>query len=98
VTNTQCGDDEKEADRAPPRWMVEFFATLMVTGSVRDAVEASGAELDAVLLLRRLEPQFAFYWDKALRVHKAMRIVEPLRQCRWSPEQVLALDRMEEFW
>jgi hypothetical protein len=54
--------------------MVEFFATLIVTGSVKEAVAASGAEFEAVWLLRRLEPEFAKYWDRAVLVHRTREL------------------------
>jgi hypothetical protein len=80
------GKDEKEEAR-PPRWMVEFLATLMVTGSVKEAVEASGAELEAILLLRRLEPAFAKYWDKAVRLYRSRALLAFAEGEHWGPVQ-----------
>ena len=54
---------------APP-WVAPFLAGLMVTGSVRAAVADAGIDFDAAWVLRKAEPAFAMYWDKALCVHR----------------------------
>ena len=56
---------------APP-WVAEFLATLIVTGSVREAVSGAGTDFETAWALRRAEPEFAMYWDRAVRVHQAV--------------------------
>ena len=51
-------------------WTSKFVAGLIVTGSVREAVEEAGIDFDAAWALRREYPVFAIYWDRAVRVHK----------------------------
>ena len=52
--------------------MVEFFATLIMTGSVREAVTKAGVDFDSAWLLRELSPEFAYYWDRAVLTHKGI--------------------------
>ena len=73
------GNDDGDGDRddgggsagsAPP-WVAEFLATLIVTGSVRQAVAAAGIELETARDLRLRDAEFAMYWDKAVRLHRS---------------------------
>ena len=52
--------------------MPQFFAGLIATGSVRQAVAEAGIDFDTAWALRRDEPAFAFYWDKAALVNMAL--------------------------
>src|SRR5258708_7788962 len=63
------GDDD--AAGTAPAWVAEFLATLIVTGSVRQAVAAAGIELETAWDLREREAEFAMYWDKAVRLHRS---------------------------
>jgi hypothetical protein len=62
------------SDREPeaPAWLPEFLATLMLTGSVREAVEDAGISFETAWTLRGAEPAFAMYWDRAALVNKGM--------------------------
>ena len=66
-----CGSDDGGEAVAPP-WVAQFLAGLIVTGSVRTAVAEAGIEFETAWALRRAEPEFAMYWDRALRVHKGV--------------------------
>jgi hypothetical protein len=63
----QVRDDQEAA--APP-WVALFLAGLIVTGSVREAVAEAGIDFETAWALRSAEPEFAMYWDRALRVHE----------------------------
>jgi hypothetical protein len=65
------GDDD-DCEAAAPPWLPEFLATLMLTGSVREAVDAAGISFDTAWALRRTEPAFAMYWDRAGLVHRGL--------------------------
>jgi hypothetical protein len=62
------GDREPEA----PAWLPEFLATLMLTGSLREAVEDAGITFETAWALRGAEPAFAMYWDRAALVNKGL--------------------------
>ena len=59
----------RNADETP-RWMSKFFAGLLVTGSVKEAVREARIDFDTVWAWREMYPVFAAYWDRALRVHR----------------------------
>lgn len=61
-----------ERESVPPPWVVEFLATLILTGSVREAVGAAGIDFETAWALRDAEPDFAMYWDRAVHVHKGV--------------------------
>jgi hypothetical protein len=63
-----AGYSEPEA----PAWLPEFLATLMLTGSVREAVEGAGIAFETAWTLRGSEPAFAMYWDRAALVNKGL--------------------------
>ena len=63
-------DDEGTESGEVPRWVAPFLAGLIVTGSVREAVDEAGIDFDTAWALRREYPVFAMYWDRAVRVHK----------------------------
>jgi hypothetical protein len=63
------GNDEGAGADAPP-WVAEFLAGLIVTGSVREAVAEAGIDFETAWAVRRTEPAFEMYWDRAVRVHK----------------------------
>lgn len=63
--------DESE----PPRWMVEFLSTLILTGSVREAVDEAKVDFEAVWQFRKTYPEFAIYWDRAVRLHRDIRVL-----------------------
>ena len=58
-----------DAEATPP-WVAKFFAGLLVTGSVKEAVWEAGIDFDTVWAWREKYPVFAQYWDRALRVHR----------------------------
>ena len=72
--DSRCrGNDEDDDENArPPRWMTPFLTGLIVTGSVRTALGEAGIELETAWALREEEPEFAMYWERALRVHKGV--------------------------
>jgi hypothetical protein len=51
-----------------------FLAELMITGSLRAAVAHAGIAFETVSALRRAEPEFAKYWDRALLVHRTWEL------------------------
>jgi hypothetical protein len=61
-----------DSDPEAPAWLAEFLAKLMLTGSVRDAVEDAGITFETAWSLRGAEPAFAIYWDRAALVNKGM--------------------------
>lgn len=61
-----------EREEVCPPWVAHFLSGLIVTGSVRTAVAEADIDFDAAWALRRAEPAFAMYWDRAVRVHKAV--------------------------
>jgi hypothetical protein len=67
------GNDEGVGTAAPP-WVAEFLAGLIVTGSVLEAVAEAGIDFETAWALRRTEPAFEMYWDRAVRVHR--RVME----------------------
>jgi len=89
-------------------WMTRFFEGLMATGSVRRALEEAKVDFETAWALRRY-PEFAIYWDRAIRVHKAVKAgVPPREAAEWeelvdiarvrAAREAIALDRSEEFW
>lgn len=68
VTRTVHPGDATE----PPAWMPEFFAGLIVTGSVVEAVRDARTDFETVWAWRREYPMFAHYWDRAVRVHRRL--------------------------
>lgn len=66
LTKTERPEDATE----PPPWTGKFFAGLIVTGSVREAVAEAGTDFETVWAWRREYPLFAQYWDRAMRVHR----------------------------
>lgn len=62
---------DEESAKAPP-WVRHFLAGLIVTGSLRQALAEAGIDFDTAWALRRAEPEFAMYWDRAVRVHKSV--------------------------
>jgi hypothetical protein len=53
-----------------PAWLAQFLSTLIVTGSVRQALDEAQIDFDTAWKLRQDEEDFAFYWDRALRAHR----------------------------
>jgi hypothetical protein len=71
-------DDDDEGEGAPaPAWVPAFFTGLIVTGSLRQAVAEAGIDFDTAWALREVEPEFAMYWDRALRLHAAIKAGVP---------------------
>jgi hypothetical protein len=66
------GNDGDGCDELVPPWVTEFLAGLVLTGSVRQAVDEAGIDFETAWDLRRAYPEFAMYWDRALRVHKGV--------------------------
>jgi hypothetical protein len=58
-----------------PAWVAEFYAELIVTGSVRNGVQAVGVPFEDVWRLRRESPDFAFYWDKSIELYRSGALV-----------------------
>jgi hypothetical protein len=54
----------------PPRWTAKFLAGLVVTGSVREAIDKAGIDFETAWAWREEYPVFAHYWDRGLRVHR----------------------------
>ena len=73
VTNSALCATAGEA----PAWVPEFLCTLMLTGNVREAVEAAGIGFETAWALRAAEPGFAKYWDMAGRANQAMAAGAP---------------------
>jgi hypothetical protein len=53
-----------------PAWVPKFWAGLMVTGRVREALAEAGIDFETAWAFREDYPVFAMYWDRAVRVHK----------------------------
>jgi hypothetical protein len=53
-----------------PAWVPKFWAGLMVTGSLREALAEAGIDFETAWAFREDYPVFAMYWDRAMRVHK----------------------------
>ena len=67
------GNDESgEMDGEVPPWVAPFWAALMVTGSVKEAVAEAGIDFETAWAWREEYPEFAMYWDRAMRLHKAV--------------------------
>jgi len=64
------GPGMKIEGEAPP-WVSQFLAGLIVTGNLRQTLDEAEIDFDTAWRLREAEPAFAYYWDKALRVHKS---------------------------
>jgi len=73
------GSDGGGEGEAPP-WVVEFLATLIVTGRVAEAVKNAGIDFDTAWQLRLAEPDFAYYWDRAARAHRRIAAGVPYAQ------------------
>jgi hypothetical protein len=69
------GNDEQGEDGDVLPWLVEFLATLIVSGSVAVAVTNAGIDFEMAWALRRSEPEFAKYWEKAVRLHRSGAMV-----------------------
>jgi len=63
--------DDEDGDATAPPWLVEFLATLIVSGRVAEAVASAGIDFETAWALRRSEPEFAMYWDKAVHLHRS---------------------------
>lgn len=75
------GNGETEGGAVPPPWVVEFLATLILTGSVREAVASAGTDFETAWALREGEPAFAMYWDRAVYVHKGLEAGLVVGEC-----------------
>ncbi len=64
------GRDDDGGEAEAPAWVPAFLAGLMVTGSLRQALAEAGIEFETAWTLRRAEPAFAMYWDRAIRLHR----------------------------
>ena len=53
-----------------PMWVAAFLTGLIVTGILRQALDEAGIDFDTAWALRRAEPEFAMYWDRAMRAHR----------------------------
>jgi hypothetical protein len=62
--------NDKDGEVAVPAWVSEFLCGLIVTGSVVEAVEEAGIAFETAWTYRKQYPEFAMYWDRAVRVHK----------------------------
>ena len=60
-----------------PAWLAPFLSSLIVTGSVRQAVDEAGVDFDTAWKLRQDEEEFAYYWDRAVRAHRLIMSGEP---------------------
>ena len=72
----QVRDDEEEEE--VPAWVARFWAGLIVTGSVRAALEEAGVGFETAWAWREAYPLFASYWDRAVRIHKAVMAGVPM--------------------
>ena len=59
---------ELPSGRVRPAWVTHFLAGLIVTGSLRQAL--AGIDFETAWELGKAEPEFAMYWDRAVRVHR----------------------------
>jgi hypothetical protein len=100
----QVRDDEEA-----PAWCRDFFAGLIVTGSVREALGEARVDFETAWAWRGHYPLFAMYWDRAIRVHKAVAAgVPPGEAAEWeelvdiarvrAAREAIELDQMEELW
>lgn len=71
-TDSGFGGNDGDGEAGAPPWVAEFLATLIVTGSVRESVVEAGIDFETAWALRRAEPAFAMYWDRAVRMHKGI--------------------------
>lgn len=53
-----------------PAWVQHFLCGLIVTGSLRQALDEAGIDFDTAWALRERAREFAMFWDRALRVHR----------------------------
>jgi hypothetical protein len=66
----QVRDDEGAGE--VPAWVTAFLAGLIVNWSVLLALREADVDFETAWALRSAEPEFAMYWDRALRVHRAI--------------------------
>jgi hypothetical protein len=71
--------NEDAGDAAPP-WVRHFLAGLIVTGSLRQALDEAGIEFEMAWALRRAEPEFAYYWDRAAQAHRRIAAGVPFAE------------------
>jgi hypothetical protein len=95
------GNDEDNA--VLPAWVVQFWAGLIVNGSVREALAEAGVDFETAWAWREEHPVFAMYWDRAVRLHKAVLSGVPMLAAMaaeeaQSPEKWISFDQMEEYW
>ena len=64
--------NEPPSGRVQPAWVTHFLTGLIVTGSIRTALAEAGIGFQTAWALREEEPEFAMYWERALRVHKGV--------------------------
>ena len=64
------GRDGGDGEARAPAWVRHFLCGLIVTGSLRDALDEAGIDFETAWALRQAEPEFAMYWDRAARVHR----------------------------
>jgi hypothetical protein len=76
--SVHCGS-RRDAEEVPP-WVAEFLAGLIVTGSVLQAVQEAGIDFDTAWALRRVEPEFAHYWDRAASAHRRIMAGVPYHE------------------
>jgi hypothetical protein len=86
-----------------PAWVPKFWAGLMVTGSLREALAEAGIDFETAWAWREEYPVFAMYWDRAVRLHKAVLSGVPMLAAMaaeeaQSPEKWISFDQMEEYW
>jgi hypothetical protein len=68
------GNDDVAGAGGAPEWVPQFLAGLIVTGSVKQAVAEAGIDFDTAWALRRTEPAFAYYWDRAALVNEGLSL------------------------
>ena len=75
----RMGLRDNEAARAPA-WVAQFLCGLIVTGSLRQALDEVGVDFETAWTLRRAERAFAFYWDRAVVAHRRIMAGVPFHE------------------
>ena len=64
------GNGEQEASARSPGMGAAVSRRLIVTGSLREALADARIGFETAWALRKAEPEFAMYWDRAMQAHR----------------------------
>ena len=70
VSPPDRGNGEQEGSGEAPAWVPQFLGGLIVTGSLREALAEARIGFETAWALRKAEPEFAMYWDRAMQAHR----------------------------